>query len=573
MRAEDRLAGRQLAGEQEVEILRVADERARERAARPEEADEAPRRAGLVEQELPVGRGVADAGEEVGEPAQRRLGIRRTGDLGEQGPAELGGLLAGHRAERAVGAAREPREVRGAFVGIVELEVVADRLRDHVGWRAARDGVEQPLDGARGRLVVGQERLEERRDLALRLAEGGLHLLRARVAEARREALPGLAIRGEHVGLVPAPHVDAVLDPTEHRPRARQRLDLARGHEPRRVQPAQPLEGAGDLELRVPPAPHELERLHEELRLADPAAPELHVAVLVDAELAARALQHLLHRIGDLRIDLAPEHEGLERVEQLPAEDAVSADRPRAEERGALPRAAPGLVVALGARQRVHQRPARALGSEPQVDAKAEAVFGDLAHRGDRAAHDARVELVDGEVRALHLGVVGRVEEDEVDVAPEVELEPAELPHPEHRQRDVGRPSSLGLRFARAVERRVDDHRREVGHLGGRLLHVRDPQDLAQRDPHDRAVPKPTQRAAQIGPVGGEPAEPQLGGERVVVGRQLQGTGQDVVEQGGVRLDQRGEAAGVLDQRSLGVCFRDHSEKRDSIGRLTLPDA
>jgi hypothetical protein len=37
----------------------------------------------------------------------------------------------------------------------------------------------------------------------------------------------------------------------------------------------------------VSTAPHELERLHEELRLADAAPAELHVAVLVDVQLAA----------------------------------------------------------------------------------------------------------------------------------------------------------------------------------------------------------------------------------------------------------------------------------------------
>ena len=72
----------------------------------------------------------------------------------------------------------------------------------------------------------------------------------------------------------------------------------------------------------------------------------------------------------------------------------VAGDGPRPDERRALPGAAPRLVVALGGRQRVHERPARPLGPQAQVDAPDDAVVRRLVERGHEALRDPREVLV-----------------------------------------------------------------------------------------------------------------------------------------------------------------------------------
>src|SRR5690606_26771602 len=110
-------------------------------------------------------------------------------------------------------------------------------------------------------------------------------------------------------------------------------------------------------------------------------------------------------------------------------------DRARAEERRPLPRAPERLVIALRARERIDDRPAAPFGAEPEIDAEAIAVFRHVAEDPGAAGRDARVELVHRDVAAGYGGVVGLVEEDDVDVAAKVQLLPSELAHPEDDER------------------------------------------------------------------------------------------------------------------------------------------
>jgi hypothetical protein len=262
-----------------------------------------------------------------------------------------------------------------------------------------------------------------------------------------------------------------------------------------------------------------------------------------------------LHLCCDRRIDGAAKHEGPEDVEDVVSERDVPCDRLRAQQRPALPGSAPRLVVALCAREGVHERSPRPLGSKAKVDPETEAVLRDLADRVDGAAHHPAQELVDAQrvghraILGPDQGVVGRVEEDEVDVAPEVELAASELAHPEHREGDlaavrVPRDSMRrGHRSRAEDERRVDDHRREEGHLRARLLDVGDPMNLPQGDADHRAVAVPSQPASQLGAfeVGRE-----LARHRRAVALELDRARQHVPDRGGVRADEAEEGGGVV---------------------------
>src|SRR5690606_28685869 len=133
-------------------------------------------------------------------------------------------------------------------------------------------------------------------------------------------------------------------------------------------------DGAARAHDRLFPAPHELQRLDEELRFPNAAGPELEIALGRLRELAPRALEQIGEAEGEAGLDRVAVDEGREDLAlDERAERAVAGDGAGAQQRGAFPEASPGLVVALRRRHRVHERPARALRAQPQVDAPHEA--------------------------------------------------------------------------------------------------------------------------------------------------------------------------------------------------------
>src|SRR5262249_44406316 len=109
----------------------------------------------------------------------------------------------------------------------------------------------------------------------------------------------------------------------------------------------------------------ELQRLDEELDLADAADAGLHVEPGV--ERAGRELGlDLLVQLDDVADDVgagrARVDEGLEDGEPLGAEGGRAGGRSRLDPRLPLPGSAPALVVALQRRQRVDDRSGAALG-------------------------------------------------------------------------------------------------------------------------------------------------------------------------------------------------------------------
>ncbi len=303
---------------------------------------------------------------------------------------------------------------------------------------------------------------------------------------------------------------------------AARRETLERGQRPAHAQP------------RILAGVHELMRLDEELDLPDAAAAELHVA-RARRGIAQRHVDLALHRleVGERpEVEVAAVDEGLELGEQRRAERAVARDHPRLEPRGALPRLPPALVVRERGRPRHGNRPLAAPGPEPQVDAEAEPVGGDLgegaghllAHSGGELAHGATSRQL----------AVARIDVDEVDVGAVIELAAAELAHAEHGEAGIlGMPLRQQPR-ANAPERRLDERLGERRELAHRLVHGGEPDQVAAADAHELAPVVAAERGCKLG-APERAGRPRSGERRGVLGHVPAGDGEH-------RLEQRGPA-------------------------------
>src|SRR5581483_9852302 len=245
-------------------------------------------------------------------------------------------------------------------------------------------GVEERLErrAYRGR-VPAADRLEVAR--RLRTAE----------AKATREGRQLCGVARHDVGLSLVDDLDLVLDVPEEPVRGGETI----GEIARDVAGVRERGERGERRARseslVLAAVDELLRLHEELDLADTAPAELHVGAR-GVGAAERRIDLPLHRLQVLdrpEVEVAPVDERHELPEQRLAERAVAADGPRLQPRRALPRLSPRLVVRERGRQRDRHRPLRAPGTQAKIDAKDEAVLGELAQRARHLLRKTREEL------------------------------------------------------------------------------------------------------------------------------------------------------------------------------------
>ena len=152
----------------------------------------------------------------------------------------------------------------------------------------------------------------------------------------------------------------------------REQTELAEARKHRQQAPVAQRRGAA--------AAHHLERLRGELDLPDPPRAVLHA--VLHALAGDLLLHHRLQRTQRLQraeVDVAPIHERPEPFEQLRRQHQVAADRPRPDQRVALPVAPVGLVVLLERVEAEHQRSLGPERAQPHVDAVDEAVRGGLA--------------------------------------------------------------------------------------------------------------------------------------------------------------------------------------------------
>ena len=141
---------------------------------------------------------------------------------------------------------------------------------------------------------------------------------------------------------------------------------------------------------RVGPAVHELQELHGELDVAQPARAELDLPLgLVGRDVVDDPTAHRLH-VGDEAVATggAPHHRR-DHLDVAPAQLEVAGHRPRLEQRLELPGLGPLLVVAPVAGERPHERALAALGPQVGVDRPDRALAGVVG----ADAHQVRGQL------------------------------------------------------------------------------------------------------------------------------------------------------------------------------------
>ncbi|MDZ7651107.1 MAG: hypothetical protein U5L03_00290 [Burkholderiaceae bacterium] len=383
-----------------------------------------------------------------------------------------------------------------------------------------------PFDGA----AVSGGRNTASKVAASELSRGeiALHQLVRRQAKQRRHARALLGGGWDQVRLRIIDVLQRMLEPAqEHvllgQPRAggrRQQVQLR--------QHCKRAERALATQARLASAAHHLERLRDELDLADAAAAELDV-VLVRAVAggAARALllrlgaDHLVQATqrGDrIEVEILAEHErrhrGLVRLhlgrELRRAGEHRRRDHAPLEPGEALPLAALPDQVLLQHGVRHHQRAGVAIGSQPQVDAEHEALRGHVRQGRGHAPRQLLEELVVRQ-RPARVGELANgarlaafvVDVDQVEVGRDVQFAAAALAH-RHRQQvlrcavGVGR-DAVHLRQLARMRGHQPLHRQlgQQRHAAGDLVEAGHARHVAHDHAEQRLPPQYTQGGAQ----------------------------------------------------------------------------
>src|SRR5436190_830224 len=207
-------------------------------------------------------------------------------------------------------------------------------------------------------------------------------------------------------------------------------------------------------------AVEELERLDEELDLADPATSELDVRRRV-ALLAERPIDLRLHRADrgeDPRVEARPVDDLARQLHEACPHAGVAGGHARLDERLTLPQLGALPIVVAVPVEREDDGAHPPLGPQAQVDAERVALVGDLFEKGhELPAHTREVVAVhDAAAAPARRLTVGPVDEHKVDVGRVVELPAAELPHRDdgHTGRGPGRIARRAGRSARRRPRR-----------------------------------------------------------------------------------------------------------------------
>src|SRR5207302_4436736 len=117
-------------------------------------------------------------------------------------------------------------------------------------------------------------------------------------------------------------------------------------------------------------AVEELQRLDEELDLADAARAQLQVLAAAAGRLALGPLLERAQLVDGAEAQVFAPHERLQPRERFLADAQFPRDGPRLEERETLPAGALRLVIQLQAAGAVDDRPAASLGAQIEIDAE-----------------------------------------------------------------------------------------------------------------------------------------------------------------------------------------------------------
>ncbi|CAG7335471.1 hypothetical protein PICSAR61_04298 [Mycobacterium avium subsp. paratuberculosis] len=354
---------------------------------------------------------------------------------------------------------------------------------------------------------------------------------------------PQKFVGGGEVGRVLAPDVAAL-------PQRGQRVDR-RGH----------------VQRLVAAAVHQLQELHREFDVAQPAAAQLDLAAAdVGGHQLLDAPAHRLHLDHEVLAFAGHPHHRHQRVQVASAELRVAHGRTGFQQRLELPRLGPALVVGDVRLHGADQLAAAAFRSQPGVD---------LEERLGRQPHHLAGHPGGDGVGAL-------ADEDDVDVADVVQFAGTAFAHRDDRQPrrcPVAAHVVLG-HPQRGGQCRVGQVRQVGGHHGERQHRfVLDGGGQVERGQHQQPVPvqgaQPHHRRAGVGQrlvdaAGEHRAQLVVGGQRDVAAQQFPGSrlGDQVVAQG-----QRG--AEHREQPSPQRAFGEQGGAQfvpPGVGRLGQPD-
>ena len=478
--------------------LGLRDQELRQQIATRAEAEQSAQHLAIFGQELDEPDARARRRQKALELVQRLVGIRALPDLVQQR-----GIETLERLAHGAGVRNERTPLDD------QLQIVARALRVAKPRRAQRNQTRWLEPPRARRLGLGEK-----------FAERPVHVAR-HAPVVRRERAGGDArgpgeseppcetpeldwLTRQRVRLQLVEDLQTVLDGPQMHVRMRERPSELRHQVAALGQAKDRLERVTLPQPRVVAAVQELERLHEELDLANAAASQLDVELFAALRLD-RSIDLTLHRPDgdrDPGIDAGPVDHVARQLGKARADALVAGRDARLQQRLAFPELRPLAVVGAIAVEREHHRPRAPLGSESQVNPEQRAFLGDVLElRHDGPAHALEVRAVGQATGSSAIRLtIGAVHEHQVDVRRVVQLLAAELPH-----RDDGHPGLGAVRVprravlrARGVLRHLPDGpETDVDHARqflGRHDQIGIAQQIARADPEKVAVLEPAQR-------------------------------------------------------------------------------
>ena len=336
----------------------------------------------------------------------------------------------------------------------------------------------------------------------------GEGLDRGKAHEGREPRQPG-SVGGKRVRLRVVDHLQAVLDPAQE---AVGGGEFGRGLGADASGLRQRRERIASFRLAQrgkASAPDQLLRLREEFDLADAAAADLDVVSGDrDARAAAMGVDLTLDRMDVLdggKIQMLAPQERPQLREKGGAGGDVAGDRPRLDQRRALPILPGALVIGERGDDRQRGRRRAGIGAQPEVAAEDIAVRGALLDQPHQLLRQPPEEPAD-----VVLSGVARpfpvIEEDKVDIAGIVQLTRAELAHGEDDETalPLGRGGVGGGQLALALGSGEEMARRggdrgvgEAAERAGDALELPPTGDVGDRDQQRHLALRDAQRPHQ----------------------------------------------------------------------------